>query len=117
MNACPLSYEQIREIVSRVTYKPGITFTVMRLTALSYDFGLNAKLLDVTNPQQLTVITLYRRVHVDTIRTRHDVLEILRRELIDQFEQHESDEWFQVNGQVVSWPHAHDRPRVHEHTR
>jgi hypothetical protein len=107
-----LTLEELRRQLTRVTYKPGYTFTVWQHPWEGVWLTMTAELLDAYHPDK--TITVRVNTAVPPIPHGRYLFEWLCYRLA-RFETHECREWFRVDDQPVFDPHsshANDEPQT-----
>lgn len=97
-----LSTDDMRAIVSRITYKPGWHIVFVYDNNLGTCVRVEAVVNDVKNPEVKTTLHLIRYVPMGM--NEEAFLHFLA-SMVQEAELHESMEWFMVDGKVFDDPH------------
>lgn len=113
----PLTVGEVRDLVPRISYKPGWTFefrypsgVVQNVCAIE----IMARVSDSRTDQLGATSTIGTMCHLhdtDLWRGQEAVLDLLR-DHIDILERHERDEWLAIDGEVCRSPHVEERTKV-----
>ena len=103
-----MTVDEIRELVGRLSYKPGWKFKVWEVTTPSRTVMLSAQFLVPNSNAPEVLLPVGITQHFDAymmgLMDERAVIELLR-ELVRRGEMHEIDEWFMVDGIRVKDPH------------
>lgn len=104
------AWHRLQSLCERITYKPGSKITVERGTnsgEIVFRVSLHIPVPDAKPPHAMTAITFSKFVSASDVSRMPEkwLVEYLFYELIGKFEQHESAEWFKLDGQHVHDPH------------
>jgi hypothetical protein len=99
-------YLLLNEMVQRLSYKPGYTFSVRRVENDRAMVSLTCPSLPNSREGDNTVgLTINNVIKLATIVTPSDALQAFA-SVIARFELHEAAEFFQCDGRTVFLPHA-----------
>lgn len=93
-------------ILKSITYKPNIRFSIEPFPTNGFPrFKLIASVEDSRDRRQLITITLEQSITELFVSSKDMFIQfVLHR--IQQFERHEIDEWFKIDGKHLHEPHA-----------
>lgn len=102
-----MTYDEIKAILSRCSYKEGYVFTLRYESDYRVRIGLQTPLLPDTSGafKNGVQITFDLRIDVGLITSEHQLFVALE-ELILRWEKHEAYEWFKCDGKRVYDPHT-----------
>jgi hypothetical protein len=102
----PLNFEQVKSILSRVTYRPGWTFVLHGALPTPTDpwLMIDGPVVDANDHTNVTRVGVRVAVPMD-FRSESDVMEWLTY-CVQRIEMHESREFLRIDGRPWDDPHG-----------
>jgi hypothetical protein len=106
-----MTFEELKKIMAKFTYKPGSRFQVRRGPERGlYFIEVSIYCQDVNAPHKLNFVTNQTPVFEVDLMDWTDALVIARvQNAVQSIEQHEIQEWLRLDGMFVSDPHPEIR--------
>lgn len=112
--------ERVKNILSKITYKPGWTFYVDREDKNTYKYSSYLKLhviaqqIDISDPLKIVYIKSDMMISEWDIERLSDnqLIDYLVLQLIRKVELHEIDEWLKIDGINFREPHPELKEKV-----
>lgn len=98
-----MNYDEIIAALTKFDYKPGYEIEVQSSGTGWVMLGMTASVPDSRGRQGS--IHVFQSIQVRSSTLSLDFLKYVVRELCDQFEQHEIDEWLRYDGELIKDPH------------
>lgn len=116
----PLTVGEVRDLVPRISYKPGWTFMFTDVVDMGHRDGVRcgvrvqARVTDSRTDQPGATSTIGVLVRFHDTDLWHGELWVLHmiRDHILVLERHETDEWFAKDGNIIESPHPKERDKV-----
>ncbi len=108
VKGAPTTADQLRQFLTRITYKPGSSFRVSDsyLDVGAIELILEMRVPNTHPPHDVVSIRTGRIVDWPPVSER-DFLDLVRA-VVHQFELHEADEWLRLDGKIAFNPHGGD---------